>query len=198
MTESAEPSPESTRSLPGAAVIRFSRGRPWQVSVIAFPAIIFGYLGVLLKPAITLPYLSDMRWLIDSWQAPERIAGEWAFQVYVVFAVGVFQSALCLVSGMGLLKMREWARKGILVYAVLSLFMTAAYVAFQIYSSDEVVKRVMASTTEILRQDDVRAGHMSMVVVSTMMRLPFLLLILGFMLSGNVRQAFERQRLIKS
>jgi heme/copper-type cytochrome/quinol oxidase subunit 4 len=181
--------------LPSSAPIRLNRGRPWQVSVIAYLAIVIGYLGVLLKPATSMPFLSDMKWLVENWQPPTRLPYEWEFQIVVVLILGFIQSTICLVSGWGLLRMREWARKGILIYAGLSLLMTGAYVAFQLYSSGEVVSRTITSTSSVLNPADLRAQHLGMVVMSTLTRLPFLFLIFGFMTSRHIKQAFARQRL---
>jgi len=189
---------ESIRTLPRSGPPSLRRERPWQVTIIAILSIVIGYLGVLLKPVTTLPYFTDMRWLRSDWTAPTLFPGEWAFQVFFVMGLGFMQSTLCLISGMGLLRLREWARKGILAYAALSVLMTIGFVAFQIYASDAVVQRVQATTTSVINTGEVRAQHLGMVITSSLIRLPFLFLIFGFMTATHVRRAFDRQRLVKS
>jgi hypothetical protein len=100
--------------------------RPTAVTVFGFLNIAFGILGVVCTPAslasslLTQPLLENIP---ESQRFPNPVGemmSDPAFMtyMYVSVALGMVVSAVLLVSGLGLLKLRPWARYFSLGYAV--------------------------------------------------------------------------------
>jgi hypothetical protein len=116
--------------------------RPTTLTVIGILAIIFGSLGVVCTPLLLVVLLNPE---LSGEFMPDLGGLHQTFQI-VSLSVGIFASLALVADGIGLLQMKEWARKlgiGLGVYYILASFVGAAV---QIVAAGPMMKEMADAT----------------------------------------------------
>jgi hypothetical protein len=185
-TESAAPTPYFTPT-PAAA-----GPRPTSVTVLAGIGIVLGTLGVLCKPAGAMMNL--MIKLPQPNPVMDLFRNDPALRAFTIgnAATGTLLSLLLLLSSLGCLALKGWARAGMLAYASLAVVMTIIGQLVGYFVIGPEVERVM-------RQSGMPqpAGMAWMsggvgVAIGFIIGFWYPVLILVYFLRRSVREAFER------
>jgi hypothetical protein len=175
------------------------RQRPTAVLVLAILNLVFGGLGL----ASELCCLGGLGWLkiIGPAQNGSLAALFQTVPSYLTFAVvqhvlGLILSALLLVSGLGLLGLRNWARWLAIGYSLASVFVQVYALVVQVFHFDPLIERYLMNSSAKGTPIDAIAGTQGNVVSQIAgaffgVIYPIVLLVLLF-LPGVVR-AFSRQ-----
>ncbi len=155
--------------------------RPVSVAIISVLGILFGAMGVLCSPFALLPYLADLgqqNVVIDV------IKSNTVLYAWTVFSMvlGFFMSLLLLASSIGAIRMRQWGRLGMLLYAVAGLML---YVVGWIFNLTMLFPKLGD-----LGDPAVMGGAIGGLVGGCLGGVVYLLIIVIFMLPG-VRRAYQ-------
>jgi hypothetical protein len=102
--------------------VQMPPGRPTSVTVIAIIGIVLGGLGSLCMPFALIPYFVNLGMpnpVIDAIKNDDALFGWTIFSTVVSWALAILE----LTCSIGSLSLKEWARKGLLGWAVASLAM---------------------------------------------------------------------------
>ena len=118
-------------------------GRPSSITTLAGIGIVIGSLGVLCKPAGVLVNLFVP--LPQSNPVIDAFRNEPMLRAFMLFSgvTGTLISLLLLLSALGTLALKPWARTGMLGYAVLALLMTAVEQVVSYFVVAPEVERAM-------------------------------------------------------
>ena len=159
--------------------------RPTSVTVLAINGIILGALGTICSPFALLPYFVQMG---PPQPAIEAVKNDPSIFTYLVAstALGWVMAIVLLVSSIAALAMREWARKGMLAYAwvtlvtgLIGLVATFAWVNPKIAAAPNVDRATML-------------GQQIGAIVGGLIILIFPTFVLIFMNRPRVKDAFAR------
>ena len=166
--------------------------RPTSVSVLAGIGIVLGSLSVLCKPAgmimqlmIKLPQPNPV---MDLFREDPTLR---AFTIGSTLT-GTLISLLLLLSSMGSLALRPWARTGMLAYACLAILMTFIGQAIGYFVLAPEVERVMRQSGLPQQPGIAWMSGIVGVVIGLLMGLWYPVLILVYYNRPHVRAAFER------
>ena len=104
--------------------------KPPAVTVFGILSIVFGGLGLICTPFSVLGiFIGD---ILPMGRASIEMAPAYKIILLVSSIVGIGFSAWLLALGIGLVKMKSWARRGSLIYSVIAIVWTIAGMALNI------------------------------------------------------------------
>ncbi|HZN68714.1 MAG TPA: hypothetical protein VFB66_25775 [Tepidisphaeraceae bacterium] len=168
------------------------RGRPTSVTVLASIGIPLGALGLLCKPAglvmqfVTMPGPPNP--VLEAMKNDPMILG-WSV---ISGITGTLISVLLLMSSIGCLGLKPWARSGMLAYAALAVVMTLISQVVGYFVVGPVVQNAMRSSGI---QQPTGMGWMqgpAGLVLGVVIGLWYPLLILYFFTRRRSKEAFEQ------
>ncbi|HQY89453.1 MAG TPA: hypothetical protein PK402_12445 [Tepidisphaeraceae bacterium] len=124
--------------------------RPWQLSLIGYFCVIVGYFGVILKIPTSAPLFVSTEFLRKfNPSFPEQHYGavEYVYALTTVL-VGTIVSFIAIAGGIGVLKLRAWGRKCVIIYASAAIVMTLVKCVWTATHFEAEVARIVAATTQ--------------------------------------------------
>lgn len=184
--------PEAQPPVPYAAPpVPARSGRPTSVLTIAAIGIFIGAMGLLCKPAGLIPLVVPMPQpnpMVDVRRDDPTIR---AWTVASAFT-GTLISLLLLLSSIGSIGLRRWARAGMLAYACLALPMSAIAMVVESRVVGPAIRQALQqSGTPVPGMMAWMSGWVGIAIgVALCLWLPVLILVVY--LRRDVREAFER------
>jgi hypothetical protein len=170
--------------------------RPWVVSVIGYVSIAFGYIFFLLKGAYLLVQFVDESWIRENvnvdFARPDITPLEFLIGVLILL-VGIGLSLASLAGGIGLLKLRQWGRRLVMLYAIGAITMTILVGIWKLARVDREIELAMQSTTrpvEGFNIDEQRNFVFANSVIQPIVMLVWPITILTILTRAHVRKAF--------
>ena len=166
--------------------------RPTSVTVLASLGIVFGTLGMLCKPAgammnlmVKLPQPNPMM---------DLFRNDPALRAFMIgnAATGTLLSLLLVLSSLGSLALKPWARAGMLAYAALAVVMTLIGQMMGLFVIGPEVERAMRQSGIAQPPGMAWLGGAAGAVIGMAMGLWYPVLILVFYTRRPAREAFER------
>jgi hypothetical protein len=166
--------------------------RPASINVIAGIGIVLGVLFVLCKPAgliiqllVTLPQPNPVM---------DLMRNDPTMRAFSIFSAGTgtLLSLLLLMSSLGSLALKPWARAGMFGYAALAILMTAVEQVMGIYVVGPEVERVMRQSGMPQPPGIAWMSGWIGIVIVLLFKLWYPALIFYYYTRPNVKLAFER------
>lgn len=182
-----EPAPPVEYAAPAPA-----EPRPASVNVIAGIGILLGTLFVLCKPAGLLVQLLVR--LPQPNPVMDLMRNDPTLRAFAIFSgvTGTLLSLLLLMSSLGSLALKPWARTGMFGYAALALLMTIVEQVMGIYVVGPEVERAMRQSGMPQPPGIAWMSGWIGIVLVLVFKLWFPLLILYYYTRPHVKLAFER------
>lgn len=174
------------------------RVRSTGVSIIAVLAIIFGVFNFCCAPI----GMGQMLFLKDPVNASMRNDSMLYYSTMVGGAINWFLAIILMTLGIGLWQLKEWARKGMVIYAILiSLWTLLSGTFSMIYVTPKAMEIAMAAQMAAQNQK-MPADAMKMVMFSTMAATGCMLVLIFcvyigvaiYLTRARVKDAFRPQR----
>jgi hypothetical protein len=188
----SQPQPEPLRYTDAGAYLpsdAYAR-RPTSVTVVAIIGIVLGALGLLCRPASLLVFavkLPVQNPVVDAMRNDSFILGWMVIGVATEWVI----SLLLLLSSVGSLGLREWARTGMLAYAPLKLVMMVISQVIGILVVNPTLAPAMKQVAE-QQPSAFQASPTTSAIVMTVWTLWLPLLILWVYTRPMVKEAFAR------
>ena len=187
----------STHNLPHAAPAAPPSGRPTSITALAGIGIVLGSLMVLCKPAglfiqLLMPMPADPQTGAPN-PVIELIRSDPAIRFFMIGSTitGTLLSLLLLMSSLGSLALKRWARAGMLSYAALGLvMMTVTLLVNGLFVGPEVERAVRQSGIKQPPGVAFMEGWVG-VVVALVLNLWYPVLIFYFFTRPAAKRAFE-------
>lgn len=170
--------------------------RPWQLSLIGYFCVVVGYIGIVWKiPSNSKLFLSAdfLRKVNPSYVDVPYSAFEYVFVLSMVL-IGTIVSLVALAGGIGVLKMREWGRKAILIYATCAIILTLAKCVSSAMRFEEDVQRMIASTTQPVDPEAARRSRATVLVFGTLSQLVAPMAMLTILNRRVIREVFDGRK----
>jgi hypothetical protein len=173
------------------APVHQASGRPSSVTNLAGIGIVVGALGVLCKPAGVLINLFIP--LPQSNPVIDAFRNEPLLRAFMLFSgvTGTLISVLLLLSSLGCLALRPWARTGMLGYAFLALLMTVVEQVVSYYVVAPEVERAMRQSGMPQPPGMALMSGWVGITIGLVIRLWYPPLILYYFTRPRAREAFE-------
>jgi hypothetical protein len=166
--------------------------RPTSVTVLTSIGIVLGALGALCKPGGALAQL--MIKMPQPNPVLDLFRNDPALRAYVIgnAATGTLISILLLMSSLGGLLLKRWARGGMLAYAALAVMMTLINVAIGHYLVGPEVQRVIRQSGMPEPPGNAMMSGPVGIVLTLLVGLWYPVLIFMFFTRPRAKEAFER------
>jgi magnesium-transporting ATPase (P-type) len=187
-------SPDSASSpfegIPESQQVSASSRRPTGVTVFAILSILFGIIGLLGSIGSLLMFrFSDS---INTGMNPvqDLVSTSVAYRIFyfTLLCLGIIFASVLLVSGIGLLKMSNGARKLVIIYAVYAILVTIGAKVVNLFAVYAPMLEQMGQQAE--EQQIIAVVIICVAVVSAIFSLIFPIAILIYFLRPSVKQTF--------
>lgn len=187
--------------LPPSTPIDFDatprRRRPKIVGLIGWICAGLGYASFILKGAQLPSYFFPemlQKYVNAQWHPPHLSRGQFTIAVFVLFAE-IAVGLICMSGALGALKMREWGRKLLLIYAALSVLLTIVKTAWQIYMFDFMLDYQISLTTQPVDRELAGNRQFFALIVSGFAQLLWPAIVASILTRRHVKDAFDAARL---
>ena len=155
-----------------------------------------GYASLILKGSQLPSYFfpEKLKAINPEWKPPPLSREEFTIAVLILFAE-MFVGVICMSGGLGALKLREWGRKLLIGYGVLSIVLTIAKSAWQIHMFDFMIEYQRSMTTQPITQDETGNLRYFALIVSATAQLLWPLIVISILTRPHMKDRFDAARL---
>lgn len=165
--------------------------RPLVVGVIGWICAAIGYFTFFLKGS-QLPAAigMDMSWLTPGYKPMPLTRFQFMANISILL-VDMAIGLMAIAGGLGVLRLREWARRTLVYYALIGLAFGLLRTIYQIAMLDAQIDFQISTTTEAVDRNAFGNTQFFYLITTAMMGGVWSLLVLGIMTRGHVRKAFN-------
>jgi hypothetical protein len=186
-------------NLPPVTPLDDGATRPRRPKIVGFIGWIcagLGYASLILKgsqlPSYFVP--EKMKAINPEWKPPPFSREEFTIAVFILFAE-MFVGVICMSGGLGCLKLREWGRKLVIGYGILSITLTIAKSAWQIHMFDFMIEYQRSMTTQPITEDVTGNLRYFALIVSAIAQLLWPLIVISILTRPHIKDVFDAARL---
>ena len=170
--------------------------RPWQLSLIGYFCVVVGYIGIVWKiPSNSSLFISTefLKKVNPSFIEPKYTSIEYVYSLATVL-LGTLVSIIALAGGIGVLKLRPWGRKFIIIYATSAIFMTIVKCGWGTIFFDNQVDRIIQSTTQPVERESVERAQTTVITFGTPAELVAPIAMLTILNRRAIREVFNGRK----